>query len=506
VKKAFNTLPRKIHAPGFAFLTACLVLLSVPFLWAQAPSDSVQAAVVEKRAVVITLEETVDPGMAAYTSRAIQEAVEKEPDYIIFEVNTFGGELMAAFEITDEISSVPDSITTVAIVHQKAISAGALISLACNQLYMKPTTTIGDVAPVVQGQQGPVVLGEKIQSPLRAKFRNFAQKNGYPELLSQAMVTKELEVLQITQGDSVRFLEKHEYEELTEEEKNGWSSPKTVVKKDELLTMTNLEAEKWGFSRGTVKDLPTLKSMLNVKESTAVEISWAESVARVLRMLAPLLMLLGFGAIYMEFQTPGFGVFGVAGILFLGLVFGGQAIAHLTGQLPLILLIFGAILLLVETLFLPGTYVSGAAGTGLIMASIILVTKETSLPWQSVESTASLPMVLLWVLGTAVASLMIPLVAGRWILPLLPGDFSVIQSASLSESVVRNVSRDHELKAGDEGIAETPFHPTGKARFGKKILDAEAAEGYIDKGQKIKLVRRNGNFLTVRALKENQES
>jgi membrane-bound ClpP family serine protease len=156
----------------------------------------------EKTAIVIPIEDQVDYGLHAYLKRATSEALKQKPDYLVFEVNTYGGELHSAFEIVDLLLDIRDCSTYV-FVEKKAISAGALISLACNRMAMGEGTTIGDCAPITQSQEGGIVmLGEKIQSPLRAKFRNLAERNGYPSLLSQAMVTADLGVVAAFSGDT----------------------------------------------------------------------------------------------------------------------------------------------------------------------------------------------------------------------------------------------------------------------------------------------------------------
>ncbi|MEO6095318.1 MAG: hypothetical protein ABIW76_06465, partial [Fibrobacteria bacterium] len=156
--------------------------------------DSAAPKPVRKTAIVIPIEEQVDFGLHAFLKRAVAEALAKKPDAIVFKVNTYGGELQSAFEIVDLLMGV-SKCSTYAYVEQKAISAGALISLSCNRIAMGNGTTIGDCAPITQGSDGIVMLGEKIQSPLRAKFRTLAEKNGYPGFLAQAMVTADIGVV-----------------------------------------------------------------------------------------------------------------------------------------------------------------------------------------------------------------------------------------------------------------------------------------------------------------------
>ena len=127
---------------------------------AKTATDSVITQETKKHAVWIKLEGDVEPSMFEFCARAIDNALQENPDYIVFEINTFGGRLDAAFDIVDTIMAVKGP-TTIALVKKKAISAGSLIALACQKLYMLEATTIGDCAPIVQGGDGtPQIVGE----------------------------------------------------------------------------------------------------------------------------------------------------------------------------------------------------------------------------------------------------------------------------------------------------------------------------------------------------------
>ncbi len=165
-----------------------LLLFSLQVFLLPKPLPSRRFSLVFEKSSLDSFEGDVDQGMVNYLGRALADASKLKPDVIIFEINTFGGSLDAAFSIVDTILSIKNT-KTVALVQKKAISAGSLIALASQELICEGTT-IGDCAPIVQGTDGtPTIVGEKIQSPLRAKFRNLAQRNHYPELLSAAMVT-----------------------------------------------------------------------------------------------------------------------------------------------------------------------------------------------------------------------------------------------------------------------------------------------------------------------------
>src|SRR5690554_2970520 len=321
------------------------------FLFADTEStlDS-SLALASNKAIWIHLEGDVNKSMLHYAERAIGEAIEQKPDYIIFEINTFGGELHTAFSIVDTILSIKD-IKTVALVQKKAISAGSLIALASQELYMLEGTTIGDCAPIVQGTDGtPTIVGEKIQSPLRAKFRNLAQRNHYPELLSAAMVTPELEVLELLHQDSILIIEGKNYAKFSEEEKKFWGTPKVLVQEGELLTMTEKEALELGFSKATVQSKSQLEGLLEITSSEVIESTTSEKISRFIAAISGLLLIIGFGALYLEFKTPGFGLFGIIGIIAIAIVFLGQYANHIGNYLPIILLVIGVLLFVVEIL------------------------------------------------------------------------------------------------------------------------------------------------------------
>lgn len=459
------------------------------------------------KAAVINLEGTVDLGMAAFVGRSISAAEEQGADILIFVINTFGGRLDAAFAIVDTLTAVK-GMRTVSLVSQKAISAGALISMACQELYMLPSTTIGDVAPVIQSQEGPLVLGEKVQSPLRAKFRNLAQRNGYPELLSEAMVTAELEVLQFKTGDTVLYMLSQEYEVLSAEEKERLGPRRTVVRAGELLTMTDTEALEFGFSRGTVENIDELKKILGVENSFDIAIDWAESLARFLGMLAPFLLLIGFGALYMEFQTPGFGVFGMIGIAALLLVFGGQYVSGLAGKLPLILLIFGIALMMVEIVLLPGTWITGLIGLSLMIAAMVLSLKEAPLPLlprpPEATDSADLLATLAYVLGIALVALTFPVLSARFILPRMPKQMSLVLKEDMADAHSPHETSHDDVLPGCVGIARTNLRPVGRARFAEKEMDVQARDELIEASTPVRVISIQGNTVWVVRHRENK--
>lgn len=487
-----------------------LILLALPaFLFAG--STAVSSTTIAdtnstkySRAAWIVLEGDVDQGMADYAKRAIEEAIQQSPDVIVFEINTFGGLLHAAFEIVDTITAIK-SVPTIAFVDQKAISAGALIALSADQLYMKPATTIGDCAPILQGEGGPQILGEKIQSPLRAKFRNLAQRNGHPELLSEAMVTPELEVLELVDGDSSIFMDAKDYEDLTDAQKKQWDAKRVVVREGELLTMTEVEAEALGFSLGTYNSNEEFKTAMGITEITEVEISWSEELARWLAAISPLLMMLAFGALYLEYQTPGFGIFGIIGISLIAIVVAGQYVSGLADQLPLILLMIGIVLALVEVFIFPGTWMAGIASVLFLGGALVsaISQSDTGIPAPQLPGVTldQFSWALTQVIGSALLGLLVPLLATRYLLPRLPEGATPILQGSLTGQAPSE--GEESLAVGMIGESMTLLKPTGKARFGAQSHEVECLNGFLESHQAVRIVHIVGRRIEVVPHQEN---
>ncbi|MBL6995500.1 NfeD family protein, partial [Desulfobacula sp.] len=270
----------------------------------------------KQKVYIIPVTGTVEPGMAAYVKRALEEIKDETDAVFVFKMDSFGGRVDSALEIVDTISNVPKG-KTIAFVEKRAISAGALIALSSNLLFMKENTIIGDCAPIIQTQKGQEMAGEKIQTVLRAKFRALAKKNNYPVVLAESMVTIDMEVYQVVMDGKKSFMDKIAYDDLTEDEKKTITSKKTIVAKGELLTMHDAEAFDLGFSQKSVKDINEALLILGYEapDIITIEESWSESLVRFFQPFLPILMLIGIGAIYTEIKAPGFGLPGIIGII-----------------------------------------------------------------------------------------------------------------------------------------------------------------------------------------------
>jgi membrane-bound serine protease (ClpP class) len=455
-----------------------------------------------QKVVVIPVEKEVDYGLYAFLKRATAEALLEKPDHIVYKVNTYGGELHSAFEIVDLILSVKD-VSTWVYVEQKAISAGALISLACNRMAMGDGTTIGDCAPITQSAEGGIVmLGEKIQSPLRAKFRNLAERNGYPSLLSQSMVTADIGVIGAYPKDTTltpEYFTVKEWESLSDTRKAAFREHRTIVREGELLTLTDREALQYGFSTGSYQDFDAFLKHNRFEVIRTMSTTWSEDMVRAIGKVAPVLMLLGFGALYLEFKTPGLSVFGAIGALLLAIAFGSKYAVGLANHTELILLLAGFGLFMIEIYVLPGTFIAGVLGLILMVAALTLslqgfTVPNPEMPWEFTGLIDNLALTL----GMAALALFIPLLAVRYVLPRLPRQAAIVLDKTMVDAHIDEPG-DVPVKPGDKGVTTTGLRPTGKAVFGGVGVEVASRGGFIDAGVTIEVVGVQGRMVTVRA-------
>ena len=243
-------------------------------------------------------------GLPYVVKRGIEQAESEDAKLIIFDIDTFGGRVDAATKIKDSILGT--KIPTAAFINRRAISAGALISLSCDSIYMTSGATIGAATAVdLQGNKG----SEKVISYMREEMASTAEANGKSREIAAMMVDESLEL---------DFYVSSFGDTLTSADIEGF-------KADKLVTLTTEDALKLGFANKTFENIELLIKYLGFDKNQSMEISstWSEELVRFLTnpTVAPLLMSLGFLGLLFEVKSPGLGFPGIAGIIFLTLFF-----------------------------------------------------------------------------------------------------------------------------------------------------------------------------------------
>jgi membrane-bound serine protease (ClpP class) len=290
----------------------------------------------------ISIEGTIDLGLAPFLARTIREAKEAGAAAVLLDINTFGGRVDAAVAMRDTLLNSP--VRTIAFVNQRAISAGALIALACDTLIMTPGGTIGAAAPVTGGGAGQTQpADEKSVSYVRKEFRATAETRKRPPEIAEAMVDADVEIA-------------------------------GLIAKGKLLTLTTSEALKYKVAELTAD---TVEGALEAAGVPGAEVrrasqSWAETLVRFLThpVVSSLLMTIGLLGLLVEIRTPGFAAPGTIGLLALGLFFWGHWIVQLAGWEELLLVSIGAALIALEVFVIPGFSVAGIGGIVVVVAGL----------------------------------------------------------------------------------------------------------------------------------------
>ena len=338
-----------------AATAATLALVSLALAEESVPSHRFQ------NIHVIEMEGAVDPMLRAYLERRFDEAEADDADCIVLRIDSPGGRMDAMREIGDRVFRVPAHIHTIAWVPRMALSAAAYVSLACDEIVLGAEASLGDSQPIAATPDGkPDRIGEKIESPARAWFRNYAQENGYPPLLAAAMVSIEIEVLRVrdertgetyfVDGAAFRNAKPDDLvipEHNLRRDRLIQVGP-PLVAEGQLLTMTPREAAELGFVRRRFGDdsIPAdedeLLAALKAPGATVTQhaMNFSERAGRVLLGVAGVLSALVVLSLMVTlWQGPGtITLIGLAALILSMIIY--ATVEHVHG-FPLFLLALG---------------------------------------------------------------------------------------------------------------------------------------------------------------------
>ena len=309
----------------------------------------------KKNIYVIPIQDTIDLGIPAFVNRAISAAEKNSAELIIFDIDTFGGRVDAATQIKDAISAT--DITTIAFINRRAISAGSLISLSCDQIYMTDGGTIGATSVVdMSGSK----QSEKSQSYMREEMAATAEKSGKNTDIARGMVDEELSFeFLVINGDSLKV-------DDIEGRKEG-----------KLITLTTELALKYNIADGKSESVEELLSDLGIENYNIITLSenWSEDLVRFLTdpTISSLLTTFGTIGIISELYSAGWGIGGTIGIICLTLALGASYLTQLASSMDLLIIFSGLLLLVVEFIAIPGFGFFGIAGIGVLFYGLYLL-------------------------------------------------------------------------------------------------------------------------------------
>jgi len=479
-----------------------LISLVPPFILS-AQSETAQDGPV----YIIPVNEDIDQFLVVFLKRSIVKAKEAKSPMIILQLNTFGGRVDSALEITSLIGSVSWAETVAYIPSASggtgvSWSAGALISFSCDRIVMDAGTSMGAAAPVYQSTEGMVMAEEKTVSAVRGQMAALAEKNGYPQSVALAMVDDDLELFEVETEEGVRLLTPEEIKNMERLSGREVVLGRQLSAPDKLLTLTAGEMERYGVSSATVSGRESLYDHLKISGSSVVvlEKSQADWLVAFISSAAvtSLLVMIGLVALYLEVTSPGFGVPGTIALICFAVVFAASTMIGNMGSLELLLFLAGVVLLLIEIFIIPGFGVTGISGIILILLSLVLSRQDFVVPefvWQWDLFRKNLLYVSLSLVGALalIGILMITLPQSRLFSRLvLKNDGESSATATRAEAV------EQGERIGEKGKALTDLRPVGKARFGDEVLVVQTDGEYIDKDSEVVVFKKEGLRLVVR--------
>lgn len=442
------------------FLAALPLLLAVNIMVSQTAVEIPPQPVV----YVIDVEGLIDNGLHKYIQRGLATAENNNASGVILHMDTFGGLVDAADKIRKNLLDTP--VTTITFIDKNAASAGALIALATDSIYMAPGASVG-AATVVEGGSGDKA-SEKMQSYMRGLMRATAEAKGRDPRIAEAMVDESIEI-------------------------------EGIIAEGKLLTLSTSEAMSFGVINGTFRTKAEIMAHMGWEgyEEVHLQELWQESVLRFLShpVISSIMMLMMLGGLYFELQSPGIGFAGMISGIGALMFFAPLYIMGLAQSWEIVLFFIGVVLIVIEIFFIPGFGVAGGLGISLVIFSLgASLIGNVGLRFPPMEH-----------ISMAVWTLTITLVIGILLMMSLARYLPQNQMFSrlvLMESTDRNTgytsAKSLDDLLGMEGVSITPLRPSGMVLIGERRVDVISDGEFIENGARVKVVDTGSSRVVVK--------
>ena len=471
------------------------------------------------RAMLIKIDGMIEPILEQFVIRQMDRAVGAGVNLLIFEIESPGGYLVSSLNLANAIADLHGKkVRTVAFIPGQALSGAAIIALGSDEIYLTNNGLIGDAGPIEMGQgQQFERAPEKILSALRQELKGLAERKHRPPALAMAMADKDLNVFEAThsQNGQVTFMTDDEIHNSNGEWVKGRQVPESGQGK--LLTLDGRRAHAVHLAEPPVRDFGDLKTRLGVPADTEVSVSartWVDTMIFILNngWVTTLLFIVGIMCIYFELHIPT-GFFGIISCVCFGLFFWSRFLGGTAGWLEVVLFLLGAGCLAIEFFVLPGFGVFGVSGILLCLFSLILASQTFVIPATSgdlqvfARSVGTLS-------GAIVGTVVLAALVSRY-LPAIPmfnemiltppgadggyGEPKLRPELTAASAGNPLLERDRGL-VGKQGTSLTVLRPAGKARIGDELIDVVSDGPFISSGRQIEVVAVSGNRVVVREL------
>ncbi len=441
------------------------LLLALPLFFSTLPMLRAQ----EKPIVmVMEVKSEIDPRMFRYVTVALENAETIKADYVIVEMDTYGGVLTDAKEIVDLIMDFKKPIWV--YINSDAASAGALISIACDSIYMSPGASIG-AATVVEGAGGQAAP-DKYQSYMRSIMRSTAEENGRDPGIAEGMVDEKVVIDSVKQAGKV-------------------------------ITFTTSEALKYGYCEAKVNSIEEILKRNKIENYELVRFKLGASEKIIAIFLNPfisgLLILVIIGGIYFELQTPGVGFPLFAALVALVLYLVPYYLNGLAEYWEILTLFVGIILIILEIFVIPGFGVAGVLGIGLTVGSMVLIMLNNDFFNFDFVPLGDIVIATFATLGGISGGALLLFFGGARLTQTRA--FSRIALTDTQQTQSGYTSNFNETSmVGRTGTAFTVLRPSGKAMIEGNLYDAFTRGEYIEKGEPIEVISSEGSTLRVKKI------
>ncbi|MBP6977119.1 MAG: nodulation protein NfeD [Lentimicrobiaceae bacterium] len=443
-----------------------IAIIPVSFVFCQNQVDPTS----KTRVYLFEIQEEISPPIWHKAQKAFKQARDEHADMMIIHMNTYGGVLETADSLRTRILNT--SLPIHVFIDNNAASAGALISIACDSIFMSPGANIG--AATVVDQQGKP-LPDKYQSYMRSMMRSTAEAQGRDPLIAQAMVDPRMAVPGITDTGQV-------------------------------LTFTTAEAIRYGFCEGEATDIEDVIGLLGVDknkyELIEQELKPVDKIIAFLisPVVSALLIMVIIGGIYFELQTPGIGFPLAIAVLGALLYFAPLYLEGLAAHWEILIFIVGVVLLAIELFAIPGFGVLGISGIILIVAGLafsLVGNVGFHFPGDALKALVS---AVFMVIIASFISLVISFYLGRKILTTTVFGHLALDTVQEKSEGYTSADFMYMNMAGKKGKALTILRPAGKVIIGDEVYDATAITGYIEKDEDIEVVKYETSQLFVKKI------
>lgn len=423
----------------------------------------------------------VDKGLWRLTQRSASQAEEWGADLILIHMNTYGGLVDMADSIRTKIlnSKIPYWV----FIDNNAASAGALISIACDSIYMRPGANIGAATVVNQtGEQQP----DKYQSYMRSTMRSTAEAKGKDSVMING------ELVYTWRRDP----------RIAEAMVDPSLYVPLVSDTGKVLTFTPREAANWGFSEGEAESVEGVLQKAGIKHYEIKEYKQTPLDRAIGFLLSPalqgILILLIIGGIYFELQTPGVGFPLIASVIAALLYFAPLYLEGLAANWEVLLFIAGVILVLLEIFAIPGFGVAGISGIVLMVSGLAL-----SLVGNVAFDFGEIPFIdifksFAFVIFFFFLAVVLSIWSGQKLLTTTPFSFLALSADQKKSDGYVSVSPESKLLVGKTGEAYSILRPSGKVLIEGEVYDGVAESSWIEKGTKVKVIRQETTQIYVR--------